>query len=64
MTPLLMRQKKPHRRTNEELREIVYTAVGAASSPLWQTHPDDVFPSDKIIEAVESVLKEYNVPKE
>lgn len=57
----MARQKKPRRWTTEELEELVYSAVGAASVPLWQTHPDDTFPSDDVIRMIKVVLEEHNV---
>jgi len=60
----MARQQKPRRWNNDELRHLVYSAVGAASVPLWQTHPDGIMPSEEVIEAVEIVLEEYGVRKE
>lgn len=59
----MARQKKPKRWRDEDLRELVFTAVGAASVPLWQTHPNDVFPSTEVAKAVDRVLEEFGVPQ-
>lgn len=43
----------------ELLREIVYISVGAGTGVLLRDNPDYVFPSDSVIEAVESVLETF-----
>lgn len=60
----MARQKKPKRWTDRDLRSLVYQAVGAASVPLWQIHPNATFPSEEVVKAVEPVLEEFGVRKE
>lgn len=50
------KRRKPNHYTDKEIATIVYDCVGAASVSLWQTHPNDVFPSTEVIEAVKSAL--------
>jgi hypothetical protein len=51
-------QKRP---IAEKIRELVFQAAGAATGPLLQDHPDYVFPSDRVAEAVERVCAEFGV---
>lgn len=57
----MARQKKPKPRTDEELREIIFQCVGAASGVWMRDEPGWVFPATETIEAVESILKEFDV---
>lgn len=47
--------------TKEEVKEIAYQCVGAASVTLWQTDPLDTFPSQEVIDVVRIALKEWNI---
>jgi hypothetical protein len=46
----------------ERLHEVIYQAAGAATSPFMEDHPDYVFPSERVIEGIERVLKEFGIP--
>lgn len=48
----------------EKLREIIFQAAGAATLPLLQDHPDYVFPSERVSEAVEQICESFGIPKE
>jgi hypothetical protein len=45
----------------EKLREIIFQAAGAATRPLLEDHPDYVFPSERVSEAVEYVCKSFGI---
>lgn len=45
--------------TSEQLRELVFQAAGAATAPLMADHPDYEFPSQRVEDAVNSVLKQF-----
>lgn len=44
--------------TQEELLGLVFEAAGAATGPLMRDHPDYVFPSEEVAEAVTRVIEE------
>jgi hypothetical protein len=46
----------------DKLHEIIYQAVGAATVPMMQDHPDYVFPSERVKEAVEGCLVKLGIP--
>ena len=46
----------------EKLYEIIYQTVGAATVPFMEDHPDYVFPSERVIEAVAYSLKNFGIP--
>jgi len=48
----------------EKLREMMFQAAGAATVPLLQDHPNYVFPSERVSEAVERVCESFGIPKE
>lgn len=48
----------------EKLREIIFQASGAATRPLLEDHPDYVFPSERVSEAVEYVCDQFGLGKE
>jgi hypothetical protein len=48
----------------EKLRGIIFQAAGAATAPLLEDNPDYIFPSDRVIEAIEEVCKKFGIPKE
>lgn len=47
----------------EKLRELIYQAAGAATGELLIDHPDYVFPSDHVQDAVEKVCTDFGIPK-
>lgn len=47
----------------EKLHEIIFRAAGAASAVFMQAHPNDVMPSEEIIEAVNAVCKSFGIPQ-
>lgn len=56
------RRIEQKRDIGEKLREIIYQAAGAATRPLLEDHPDYVFPSDRVAEAVGYVCSEFGIP--
>lgn len=44
-----------------EVRAIAFQAAGAGTRPLMQDHPDYVFPSERVSEAVNGVLGQFGV---
>jgi hypothetical protein len=46
----------------EKLHEVIYQAAGAATLPFMQDHPDYVFPSERVTEGIEAVLKDFGIP--
>jgi hypothetical protein len=48
----------------EKLREIIFQAAGAATRPLLEDHPDYIFPSERVAEAVEHVCESFGISKE
>lgn len=46
----------------EKLHEVIWQAAGAATRPLLEDHPDYVFPSERVAEAVEHVCKSFGIP--
>lgn len=57
------RQQEQKRDVVEKLREIIFQAAGAATGPLLEDHPDYVFPSERVSEAVERVCESFGIPK-
>jgi hypothetical protein len=47
----------------EKLRELIYMAAGAATAPVMIDHPDYVFPSERVQEAVEQICENFGIPK-
>lgn len=47
--------------SEDRLHELVFQAAGAATRPLMQDHPTYVFPSERVKEAVEDVLRDFDV---
>lgn len=58
------RATEQKRDIGEKLREIIFQAAGAATLPLLEDHPNYVFPSERVNEAVERVLVDFGIPKE
>lgn len=58
------RRDEQKRDVVEKLREIIFQAAGAATRPLLEDHPDYVFPSDRVTEAVEEICSQFGIPKE
>ena len=56
------RAEEQKRDIGEKVREIVYQAAGAATRPLLEDHPDYVFPSERVSEAVGYVCSEFGIP--
>jgi hypothetical protein len=46
----------------DKLREVIYQAAGAATLPFMQDHPDDVMPTERVIEGVEAVCRDFGIP--
>jgi hypothetical protein len=46
----------------EKLHEVIYQAAGAATLPFMQDHPDYTFPSERVVEGIEAVLKDFGIP--
>ena len=46
----------------DKLHEIIFQAAGAATMPLLMDHPDYVFPSERVTEAVNKVLATFGIP--
>ena len=51
------RADEQKRDLGEKVREIVYQAAGAATRPLLEDHPNYVFPSERVSEAVGYVCR-------
>lgn len=51
----------PYGRDDEWLTEVAYQAAGAATRPLMEDHPDYVFPSERVSEAVAELLRDFNI---
>ena len=56
------RADEQKRDLGEKVREIVYQAAGAATRPLLEDHPDYVFPSERVAEAVGYVCEQFGIP--
>lgn len=56
------RHVEQQRDISEKLREIVYQAAGAATRPLLEDHPNYVFPSERVSEAVGYVCQQFGIP--
>ena len=48
----------------EKLREIIFQAAGAATVPLMMDHPNYIFPSEHVKEAIEEVCSQFGIVKE
>lgn len=48
----------------EKLREIIFQTAGAANRPLLEDHPHYIFPSQRVVEAVEDVCEKFGIPKD
>jgi hypothetical protein len=46
----------------DKIREIVFTAAGAATGPLLEDNPDYTFPSRRVKDAVDHALMEFGIP--
>ncbi len=46
----------------DRLREVIFQAAGAATRPLLEDHPHYVFPSERVLEAVEEVCADFGIP--
>jgi hypothetical protein len=46
----------------DKLREVIYQAAGAATLPFMQDHPDDVMPTERVIEGIEAVCRDFGIP--
>jgi hypothetical protein len=57
------RRVEQRRDIGEKIREIIFQAAGAATRPLLEDHPDYIFPSDRVTEAVEEVCETFGIPK-
>ena len=55
------RRDEQERSIVEKLREIIFQAAGAATRPLLEDHPDYVFPSERVAEAVEYVCASFGL---
>jgi hypothetical protein len=58
------RQFEQKRDLVERIREVIFQAAGAATRPLLEDHPDYIFPSERVAEAVEYVCESFGIPKE
>lgn len=58
------RRAEQKRDIGEKIREMMFQAAGAATRPLLEDHPDYVFPSERVAEAVEEVCENFGIPKE
>lgn len=58
------RSDEQKRDIGEKLREIIFQAAGAATRPLLMQHPDTIFPSDIVAEAVDEVCEKFGIPRE
>lgn len=47
----------------EKLREIIYQSAGAATRPFMEDHPDYIFPTERVKEAIEEVLITFGISK-
>lgn len=56
-------RREQKRNIVEKLREMMYMAAGAATAPLMMDHPDYVFPSERVQEAIELVCTDFGIPK-
>lgn len=57
------RRAEQQRNFMDKLHEIIFQAVGAATGVMLRDNPEYVFPSEKVMEAVEKVLVEFGIPK-
>jgi hypothetical protein len=46
----------------DKLREIIFQAAGAATRPLLEDHPNYVFPSERVVEAIDYVCADFGIP--
>lgn len=58
------RRDEQKRDVVEKIREIIFQAAGAATRPLLEDHPNYIFPSDRVAEAVEEICSQFGIPKE
>lgn len=58
------RLHEQRRNINEKLREIIFQAAGAATRPLLEDHPEYIFPSERVNEAIEQVCSDFGISKE
>lgn len=57
-----MKTATKHEFTTEQLHELVFQAAGAATRPLLEDNPDYVFPAERVQEAVNFVLRSFELP--
>lgn len=57
------KREEQQRDIREKLREIIFIAVGEASTPLLQDHPNYIFKLHRVVEAVELVCTQFGLPK-
>lgn len=53
----------PYGRDNAWVSEVAYQAAGAATRPLMEDHPDYVFPSERVSDAVAELLSDFGIPR-
>lgn len=53
----------PYGRDDAWVSEVAYQAAGAATRPLMEDHPDYVFPSERVRDAVAELLKDFGIAR-
>lgn len=53
----------PYGRDDAWVSEVAYQAAGAATRPLLEDHPDYVFPSERVADAVAELLKDFGIAR-
>lgn len=53
----------PYGRDDAWVSEVAYQAAGAATRPLLEDHPDYVFPSERVSDAVAELLSDFGIAR-
>jgi hypothetical protein len=53
----------PYGRDDVWVSEVAYQVAGAATRPLMEDHPDYVFPSERVSDAVAELLSDFGIPR-
>jgi hypothetical protein len=62
-TPPLREIAIPYGRDDAWVSEVAYQAAGAGTRPLMEDHPDYVFPSERVADAVAELLSDFGIPR-
>lgn len=58
------RAQEQRRDIGEKIREMMFQAAGAGTRPLLEDHPNYMFPSERVKEAVDDVCRAFGIPIE